>query len=44
MKKYPLAWQGQTNSSCPCCHHNQFGHRDVLWSETHPQCFPEQTS
>lgn len=25
-------------------HHNQFGHKDVLWSVTHPQCFPDQTS
>jgi nitroreductase len=25
-------------------HHNQFGHKDVLWSATHPQCFPDQTS
>jgi len=25
-------------------HHNQFGHKDVLWSATHPACFPEQTS
>jgi nitroreductase len=25
-------------------HHNQFGHKDVLWSTTHPGCFPNQTS
>jgi nitroreductase len=25
-------------------HHNQFDHKDVLWSATHPACFPEQTS
>ena len=25
-------------------HHNQFGHKDVLWSATHPQGFPDQTS
>jgi hypothetical protein len=25
-------------------HHNQFGHKDVLWSATHPECFPDQTS
>jgi len=25
-------------------HHNQFGHKDVLWSVTNPACFPGQTS
>ena len=25
-------------------HHNQFGHKDVLWSTTNPECFPDQTS
>lgn len=25
-------------------HHNQFGHKDVLWSATHPVCLPDQTS
>jgi len=25
-------------------HHNQFGHKDVLWSATTPACFPDQTS
>jgi nitroreductase len=25
-------------------HHNQFGHKDVLWSATNPECFPDQTS
>jgi nitroreductase len=25
-------------------HHNQFGHKDVLWSAINPQCFPDQTS
>jgi len=25
-------------------HHNQFGHKDVLWSAMQPQSFPDQTS
>ena len=25
-------------------HHNQFGHKDVLWSATNPECFPDQTA
>jgi len=25
-------------------HHNQFGHKDVLWSAGNPDCFPDQTS
>jgi nitroreductase len=25
-------------------HHNQFGHKDVLWSAMHPASFPDQTS
>jgi len=25
-------------------HHNQFGHKDVLWSAANPACFPDQTS
>ena len=25
-------------------HHNQFGHKDVLWSVRNPACFPDQTS
>ncbi len=25
-------------------HHNQFDHKDVLWSATSPACFPDQTS
>jgi nitroreductase len=25
-------------------HHNQYGHKDVLWSAEHPACFPDQTS
>jgi hypothetical protein len=25
-------------------HHNEFGHKDVLWSVTNPACFPDQTS
>jgi nitroreductase len=25
-------------------HHNQFGHKDVLWSAKQPACFPDQTT
>jgi nitroreductase len=25
-------------------HHNQFGHKDVLWSAMHPESLPDQTS
>jgi len=25
-------------------HHNRFGHKDVLWSAMHPECFPDQVS
>ena len=25
-------------------HHNEFGHKDVLWTATTPACFPDQTS